>query len=80
LRITIANFAFSGDASGSVGDTVTVTNNDSVAHTWTSVTGTFHSGQLGGGATFSFTFGSAGTFDYFCQIHPSMTGSIAISP
>lgn len=79
LHITIANFAFSGDSSGSVGDTVTVRNNDSVTHTWTAVGGAFHSGNLGGGGTFTYTFESAGTFDYICQIHPSMTGSITIS-
>ncbi|MEX2655722.1 MAG: plastocyanin/azurin family copper-binding protein [Acidimicrobiia bacterium] len=31
------------------------------------------------GATFDFTFQAAGTYGYFCQIHPSMTGSISIS-
>jgi plastocyanin len=79
LQITIANFAFSGDTGGSVGDTVSVVNNDSVTHTWTAIGGAFNSGNVSGGATFTFTFGSSGTFDYFCQIHPSMTGSITIS-
>lgn len=62
-----------------MGDTVTVRNNDSVARTWTAVGGAFDSGSLGSRATFSFTFGSPGTFDYICQIHPSMTGSITIT-
>ncbi|MDX1448034.1 MAG: cupredoxin domain-containing protein [Acidimicrobiia bacterium] len=75
----MANFAFSGDSSGSVGDTVTVTNNDSAAHTWTAVGGAFHSGTLGAGETFTFTFDTPGTFDYVCQIHPSMTGRITVS-
>lgn len=79
LRITIANFAFSGDTSGSVGDTVTVVNNDSVTHTWTATGGAFNSGNLSGGDTFSFTFQTAGTYAFFCQIHPSMAGSIAVS-
>ncbi|MGI8792286.1 MAG: cupredoxin domain-containing protein [Acidimicrobiales bacterium] len=31
------------------------------------------------GATFSFTFDKAGTFDYLCTIHPGMDGSIVVS-
>ncbi|MFP5331129.1 MAG: plastocyanin/azurin family copper-binding protein [Acidimicrobiia bacterium] len=62
-----------------MGDTVTVRNDDSIAHTWTAVGGAFDSGTLGNGATFTFTFDSPGTFDYICQIHPSMKGSITIS-
>jgi len=78
LSINIAGFRFTGDQTGAVGDTVTVTNGDSVSHTWTSTEGAFHSGVLGGGETFTFTFEQPGTYNYFCQIHTEMTGSISI--
>lgn len=78
LAITIASFRFTGDATGVVGDTVQVTNADSFGHTWTATEGAFHSGVIGANESFVFTFEEAGTFDFFCQIHPEMTGSITI--
>jgi plastocyanin len=56
----------------SAGTMVTWKNDDAVAHTVTSATGspdTFNSGNVGGGGTFSHTFGSAGTYPYYCTIH-----------
>lgn len=78
LAITIASFRFSGDATGVVGDTVQVTNADGFGHTWTDTDGAFHSGVIAANESFVFTFEEAGTFDFFCQIHPEMTGSITI--
>lgn len=78
LAITIASFRFSGDATGVVGDTVQVTNADSFGHTWTATEGAFHSGTIAANESFLYTFEEAGTFDFFCQIHPEMTGSITI--
>lgn len=78
LSITIASFRFSGDATGAVGDAVQVTNADSFGHTWTATEGAFHSGVIASNESFEFTFEEAGTFDFFCQIHPEMTGSITI--
>lgn len=78
LSITIAAFRFSGDESGAVGDTVQITNSDSVGHTWTSTDGAFHSGVIGSGETFTYTFEEAGDYPFFCQIHPEMSGSITI--
>lgn len=79
LSITIAAFRFSGAETGAVGDTVQVTNSDSVSHTWTSTDGAFHSGMLGSGETFSHTFEEAGTYPFFCQIHTEMSGTITIN-
>jgi plastocyanin len=62
-----------------VGTTVVVTNTDSTQHTWTALDGTFDSGALGEGDTFEFTFTEAGTFDYRCNFHPSMTGTIVVT-
>ena len=55
-----------------VGDTITWTNEDGVPHTATqkpSGSG-FQSGTIASGSTFSFTFDTAGTFEYFCEFHP----------
>ncbi len=76
VEITISGFAFQGPDTVSVGDTVTVTNEDAVGHTWTATDGEFDSGSLAGGESFEYTFEEAGEFDYFCAIHPQMTGSI----
>lgn len=78
LSIRMAAFAFSGDDSGSVGDTVRIVNNDDFSHTWTSTDQAFHSGTLGPGDEFLYTFEQPGTFSYFCQIHPEMSGTITI--
>lgn len=76
--ITIAGFSFTGAETVSVGDAVQVSNEDSVGHTWTAVDGEFDSGSIGAGETFDFTFDEAGEFDYFCSIHPEMTGTITV--
>ena len=74
--ITIADFAFTGATSVAVGETLTITNEDSVGHTWTSTDGQFDSGSLAEGATFEHTFDEAGSYDYFCSVHPDMSGTI----
>lgn len=61
-----------------VGETVTWTNKDSYAHTVTSDNGAFDSGSINNGATFSFTFKTAGTYSYHCSIHTSMTAKIIV--
>jgi plastocyanin len=76
--ITIADFAFDAPATVAVGDTVEVVNEDTTGHTWTATGGEFDSGSLATGDTFDFTFEEAGEFDYFCSIHPDMTGSITV--
>ena len=67
------------------GDHVTWTNDDTASHTVTSgnpndnVTGTvFDSSLVKAGATFSFQFANAGTYNYFCQVHPWMTGMVTV--
>lgn len=71
--VEIKNFAFSPvTITISKGQTVTWTNMDSAPHTVTSTSGIFDSGSIGNGQTFSYTFNTAGTFEYYCTIHPSM--------
>ena len=70
----------------SSGTTVTWTNKDGPAHTVTSgspadsQTGTiFDSGLIKSGATFSYTFYNTGTYNYYCAVHPWMTGTITVT-
>lgn len=60
------------------GTTVTWTNADSIPHTSTASDGTFDSGVLAEGETFSQTFDTPGTYEYVCSIHPSMTGTVSV--
>jgi plastocyanin len=70
------------DITVSTGTTVKWTNSDDTIHTVTSGTpdagpsGTFDSSIINPGASFEYTFNSAGTFDYYCIVHPWMTGSV----
>jgi len=78
--VDIKDFAFSpADLEVSVGTTVTWTNDDSATHTVTADDGSFDSGDLANGATFSQTFDTAGTFTYHCAKHPNMTATITVS-
>ena len=61
------------------GASVTWTNEDSVPHTVTARTADFDSGVMQEGDSFSLVFDEPGTFDYFCAIHPSMTGRVTVS-
>ena len=62
-----------------MGDTISWTNDESsTAHTTTSDDGLWDSGSLSAGGTFEHTFDAAGTFDYICSIHPSMTATITV--
>jgi plastocyanin len=40
----------------------------------------FSSGSLAPGRRFQHTFEAAGTFDYHCSIHPTMRGTITVTP
>ena len=58
--------------------TVTWNNADSAAHTATASDGSFDSGLLMSGKTFSHKFNTAGTFDYACTVHPWMKGTVTV--
>lgn len=77
--ITIANFQYTGATTVAVGEELTVVNEDSVPHSWTSDDDVFDSGQLGQGENFEFTFEEAGEYTFFCVVHPdAMTGTITV--
>ena len=67
-----------------VGGIVTWENNDTAAHTSTAgsategPSGVFDSSLIMAGSSFSHTFDSAGTYDYFCMVHPWMAGSVVV--
>ncbi len=78
-EIEISGFAFVADTiTVSVGTTVTWTNLDSAAHTVTSETDLFDSGNLARNAAFSYSFTDRGTFSYFCAIHPYMRAKVIV--
>ena len=81
VDVTIANFAFNpATLTIKEGTTVTWTNTDSAVHTVTSDTGVFDSGDLAQGATFSYTFTTAGTYVYHClPHHAKMEGTIIVT-
>ena len=68
-----------------VGGEVTWENDDTAAHTVTSGTpaggpdGHFDSSLVMAGSSFSHTFDEAGTFDYFCMVHPWMQGMVMVT-
>ena len=77
--VAIDNFAFSpATLNAKMGQQVTWTNKQDIAHTVTADGGAFDH-QMPTGATFSFTFDKAGSFPYHCTIHPSMTATIEVS-
>ncbi len=77
--VEIADFAFSpGEIEVGIGSEVTWRNVDPTAHTVTARDGSFDSGTVDPGSAFSTAFELSGTFRYFCQIHPTMQGTVRV--
>ena len=62
------------------GTTVTWKNDDDSLHSVREEDGKFKSAALDTDDTFSQTFASPGEYEYFCSIHPYMTGKIVVEP
>lgn len=80
-EVKIDNFSFGPVAlTVPVGTTVTWINRDDIPHTVVSTddSKTFKSKVLDTNEKFSFTFSKAGTYPYFCSIHPKMTGKVIV--
>ena len=80
-EVKIDNFSFGPAAiTVGVGSTVTWINRDDIPHTVVSTDDpkAFKSKVLDTDEKFSFTFTRAGTFPYFCSIHPKMTGKVIV--
>jgi plastocyanin len=57
-------------------------NADGITHTVTAdgASPLFNSGNVGPGKTFTFSFTAAGTYNFHCSIHPTMVGTIQVTP
>ena len=78
-EVTIDNFSFRPQTlTVAVGTTVTWTNRDDIPHTVVSDDGVFKSKARDTDEKFSYTFAKAGTYPYYCTIHPKMTGKVVV--
>jgi plastocyanin len=78
-EVKIDNFTFNPQQiTVKAGTTVTWVNHDDIPHTVTSKTMAFRSKAMDTDDKFSFTFATAGSYPYFCALHPHMTGSIVV--
>ncbi len=77
--ISITGFAFAAKSlTVAVGTTVVWTNQDPMGHTVTADDGSFDSGTIASGATYSHAFAKAGVYTYHCAFHPSMLGTVIV--
>jgi plastocyanin len=78
IEVKIDNFTFAPRTlTVKAGTTVTWINEDDIPHTVVS-TGHFRSKPLDTGDRFTFTFTTAGSYQYFCSLHPHMQASITV--
>jgi plastocyanin len=77
--VKIDNFVFGPQTiTVPVGTTVTWTNVDDIPHTAVSTDGVFKSKVMDTDEKFSYTFTKAGTYSYYCSVHPKMTGKVVV--
>ncbi|MFV1990550.1 MAG: cupredoxin domain-containing protein [Acidimicrobiales bacterium] len=75
----IEGFAFDTPISVEAGAVVRVTNADGVGHTLTAVDSEFDTGTIGGGSDGVISAPTEpGTYQFFCEIHPSMRGELVV--
>ena len=78
-EVKIDNFSFGPETlTVAVGTTVTWTNRDDIPHTVVSTDGVFKSKVRDTDEKFSYTFAKAGTYSYYCSLHPKMTGKVVV--
>jgi plastocyanin len=79
-KVTISSSGYS-PASLSVarGSTVTWTNNDNMVHSVTTADGSINSGDIAAGTSYSKTFSSAGTFNYYDVHNKNMMGVLVVT-
>ena len=77
--VPIDNFTFSPkELTVAVGTTVKFINHDDIPHTVVEKSLSFRSKALDTDDAYSYTFATAGSFDYFCGLHPHMVGKIIV--
>ena len=78
-EVVIDNFVFGPQTvTVPIGTTVTWTNRDDIPHTVVSTEGVFKSKVRDTDEKFSYTFTKAGTYPYYCSVHPKMTGTVVV--
>ncbi|MGH9513063.1 MAG: cupredoxin domain-containing protein [Terriglobales bacterium] len=78
-EVRVDNFTFAPETlTVSVNSTVTWVNKDDVPHVIASTDGVFKSKALDTDDKYSYTFTKAGTFAYYCTVHPKMVGKIVV--
>jgi plastocyanin len=78
-EVKIDNLSFAPQTlTVAVGTTVTWTNRDDIPHTAVSTEGVFKSKVMDTDEKFSYRFTKAGTYPYYCTIHPKMTGQVVV--
>lgn len=78
-EVTISDFSFQPALlKVPIGSAVTWTNKDEEPHTVVSTDNVFKSRALDTDESFSFTFGKAGAYKYFCSVHPRMVGTVLV--
>jgi plastocyanin len=78
-EVKIDNFSFGPETlTVAAGTTVTWTNRDDIPHTIVSTDAVFKSKVRDTDEQFSYTFVKAGTYPYYCSVHPKMTGKIVV--
>jgi len=80
VEVDIKDFAYNPDpVTISIGQSVTWTNQDSAPHTATARDrDVLQSGTLNQGDTYTQTFDTPGTYEYFCEFHPNMKGTVEV--
>lgn len=81
-KIEIKDFLYSpASATVKVGQKVAVTNRDSASHTLTdrATPASFDSDTIRQNQTRTVTFTKAGTFKFYCQFHPTMSGTVTVT-
>jgi plastocyanin len=80
-QLTIDNFTFKPDAvTVPAGTRIVWVNDDDIPHSIVETTGKFHSPALDTEDKFSFIFDKAGSYEYFCGLHPHMKGKVVVTP
>lgn len=78
-KVEIVEYAYGPDpVTVQVGGKVIWLNQDTAPHTATADDGSFDTGTIERGKLKSATFKQAGTFPYFCEIHPTMHGTVEV--
>lgn len=79
MEVRVDNFSFAPETlSIPANSTITWVNKDDVPHVIASNDGLFKSKALDTDDKYSYTFRKAGTYFYYCSIHPKMVGKIVV--